>query len=222
MIRSSRVKPLRSSRCPSLRRITGSIRTRSVQQRRRRETYFCIFTSNFLDRGPPGGIPILEHFTVATLGQSGAEYLKREVCRLMLRMLSPSTGSESLRPRHVFFAEVTPSVTGVKHSSVHFVTCVSVSSLHLRTRPQGPQAKRCFYISHHIGLQRSAHCALTPQVCQRVTKPPHSRALQKLRRLVRYLKREGQWEDGRRSEDILRLRLGQLRTNTEINYQVRA
>ena len=32
-----------------------------------------------------------------------AEYLKREVCRLMLRMLSPSTGSESLRPPHVFF-----------------------------------------------------------------------------------------------------------------------
>ena len=27
-----------------------------------------------------------------------AEYLKREVCRLMLRMLSPSTGSESLIP----------------------------------------------------------------------------------------------------------------------------
>ena len=57
-IRSSRVKPLRSSnmsdRCHSLRWITGSICTRSIQQRRRRKTY-CFMLSPFcLDKGPPG------------------------------------------------------------------------------------------------------------------------------------------------------------------------
>ena len=55
---SSRIKPLRSSnmsdRCPSLRCITGSIWTKSVQRRRRRETN-CFISSPFcLDRGPPG------------------------------------------------------------------------------------------------------------------------------------------------------------------------
>ena len=42
------------------------------------------------------------------------------------------------------------------------VSCVAVSSLHLRTLPQAveSQAKRCFHIGHHIGLHRLAHCAL--------------------------------------------------------------
>ena len=52
-------------------------------------------------------ILILEVLLLAMLGEvrfrscEAAEYLKREVCRLMLRMHSPSTLSESLRPRHV-------------------------------------------------------------------------------------------------------------------------
>ena len=53
-------------------------------------------------------ILILELLMLAMFEEVGfcsceaAEYLKREVCRLMLWMLSASTGSESLRPRPVF------------------------------------------------------------------------------------------------------------------------
>ena len=96
-----------------------------------------------------------------------AECLKREVCRLMLRMLSPSTGSESLRPPHVFSpAKVTPRVLGVTSFTCalwcHLSSCQHCTCVHFR-RALESHAKRCFHISHHIGLHRSAHCALTPQ-----------------------------------------------------------
>ena len=66
-------------------------------------------------------IPILELLTVVMLGESDSVLVKllsttkREICRLMLRVLSPSTGSESLRPRHVFFYG-----TGYSQSSIFF------------------------------------------------------------------------------------------------------
>ena len=71
---------------------------------------------------------------------------------MMNQMLSLSTGSEFLRPRHVVFfvvqflaslqffgdpAKVTPRVTGVTFSLYASVMC-GVSSLHLRTLPQNP------------------------------------------------------------------------------------
>ena len=96
-----------------------------------------------------------------------AECLKREVCRLMLRMLTPSKGSESLRPPHVFSpAKVTPSVTGVTPFTCalwcHLSPCQHRACVHFR-RALESHAKRFFHISHNIGLHRSAHCALTPQ-----------------------------------------------------------
>ena len=66
-------------------------------------------------------IPILELLAVVTLGESGSVLVKllstpkREICRLMLRVLSSSTGSESLRPRHVFYS------IGFSQSSILFV-----------------------------------------------------------------------------------------------------
>ena len=43
---------------------------------------------------------------------------------------------------------------------------VTVSALHSRALPQAreSQAKRCFHISHHTVLHRTAHCALTPSL----------------------------------------------------------
>ena len=46
------------------------------------------------------------------------------------------------------------------------VSSVAVSAPHLRTLPQAldSEAKQRFHISHHMGLHRSAHCALNPQM----------------------------------------------------------
>ena len=70
----------------------------------------------------------------------------------MNQMLSLSTGSGFTRPRHVFFSESFCQSSffvmfcesdaksyGCDISPVHFVSCVTVSSLHLRTLPQGPR-----------------------------------------------------------------------------------
>ena len=82
-------------------------------------------------------------------------------------MRSASTGSESLRPRHVFSpAKVTPRVTGVTYFTCalwcHLSPCQHRTCVLFR-RALESHAKRCFHISHHIGLHLSAHCALTPQ-----------------------------------------------------------
>ena len=44
----------------------------------------------------------------------------------------------------------------------HLSSCQHCTCVHFRTALES-HAKRCFHISHHIGLHRSAHCALTPQ-----------------------------------------------------------
>ena len=61
---------------------------------------------------------------------------------------------------------MTPRVAGVTSS-----TCAAVSS-GVSTALAYPfrealesQAERCFHMSNHIGLHRSAHCALTPYYC---------------------------------------------------------
>ena len=96
------------------------------------------------------------------------------------REYSVSTGSEFLRPRHAFLcsarssqfsffddpSKVTPRVTSVTFSLVHMchlLLCQHCTCVHFR-RALGSQAKRCFDISHHIGLHRSAYCALNPHL----------------------------------------------------------
>ena len=58
----------------------------------------------------------------------------------------------------------TPDSSAVTLSLVHWrhlLPCQHCTCVHFR-RALESQAKRCFHISHHIGLHRSAHCALTP------------------------------------------------------------
>ena len=43
----------------------------------------------------------------------------------------------------------------------HLLLCQHCTCVHFR-RALETQAKRCFHISHHIGLHRSAHCELNP------------------------------------------------------------
>ena len=76
-------------------------------------------------------ILILELLMLAVIRErfrscEAAEYLKRAVCRLMLRVLSPSTGSESLKLRQVFSVKLAPRLTGV--TSFTCVICYSVST----------------------------------------------------------------------------------------------
>ena len=47
--------------------------------------------------------------------------------------------------------------------SCHLLLYQHCTCVHFR-RALESQAKRCFHICHHIGLHRSAHCALNPQL----------------------------------------------------------
>ena len=83
------------------------------------------------------------------------------MCRLMLRMLSLSTGSESLRPRHVLLRYLAKATTRVTVGHLHLCTCVicccvSTALAYTSAGPLESQAKRCF-------LHLSSGCALTPQ-----------------------------------------------------------
>ena len=80
-----------------------------------------------------------------------AEYLKREVCRLMLRMFSPSRGSESLRPRH-FFVSCESDAKSYGCDIFHLcigVICYSVSTALAYTSagPLSLKAKRFFTLA---------------------------------------------------------------------------
>ena len=84
----------------------------------------------------------------------------------MLRMLSPSTGSESLRPRHVFLpceSDAKSYRCDIFHQCTS-VICYSVNIARAYTSagPLSLKQNGVFHMSYHIGLHQSAHCALIP------------------------------------------------------------
>ena len=89
----------------------------------------------------------------AILGDSDSVLVKlpkREICRLMLRMLSPSTCSESLRFRHVFV----PCDSDAKSHGCETFTCALqvmcvFPSVYISAGP-------LIHICHHIGTAEEA------------------------------------------------------------------
>ena len=95
------------------------------------------------------------------------EYLKREVCRLMPRMLSPSTGSELFRPRH--FLRKWRQDLRVWHLAhvhlCHLLQCQHRTCVHFR-RALESQSKAVFsHWSTHPGCtdQHTAHSPHNPR-----------------------------------------------------------
>ena len=116
--------------------------------------------------------------------RNGCKILTADTSRVCnaRREYSLSTGSEFLRPRHIVFCsatscqstffddppKVTPRVTGATFSPVHLchvLLCRFCVCVHFR-RALESQAKRCFHISHHIGLHRFAHTAHSTHNCE--------------------------------------------------------